>query len=171
MNPKLEGKEIVEEKEDGYLIKHSDHLDFIPKKNIKPTSIENDDEHHYEFNANDIVSEDEYGYVVIHENHYHYIYKGENNEISSHHEENYKFNIRDIIREDENGYVVKHGNHYYYIPKISNEIPKEPSDKEEVITNLDEIMKQRLTYLSELIKVNPSELQYGIILNMIMNII
>lgn len=158
MNPKLEGKVIVEEKEDGYLVQHGNHLDFIPKKKKNATeTMHHDEEHHYEFNLNDVVSEDEQGYVVRHGDHYHYIFKSDTKKTHSDYEDHYEFNHNDVIKEDEHGYVVKHGNHYHYIPKISNHVPPKSENKDEEVLSLDEETKNKLTYLSETLKANLSD--------------
>lgn len=81
-------KDIVDETEAGYVVRHGDHFHFIPKDSLllkvsgkkdkqnggRPALIHGEEDG-YVFDPKDIVSEDEKGYVVRHGDHFHYIYK------------------------------------------------------------------------------------------------
>lgn len=89
-------KDIVEETATAYIVRHGDHLHYIPKANqigqptlpnnslttpspslpINPgTSHEEHEEDGHGFDANRIIAEDAAGFVMTHGNHNHYFFK------------------------------------------------------------------------------------------------
>lgn len=89
-------KDIVEETATAYIVRHGDHLHYIPKSNqigqptlpnhslitpspslpINPgTSHEEHEEDGHGFDANRIIAEDESGFIMSHGNHNHYFFK------------------------------------------------------------------------------------------------
>lgn len=89
-------KDIVEETATAYIVRHGDHLHYIPKSNqigqptlpnnglatpspslpINPgTSHEEHEEDGHGFDANRIIAEDEAGFIMSHGNHNHYFFK------------------------------------------------------------------------------------------------
>ncbi|MCI6272565.1 MAG: pneumococcal-type histidine triad protein [Erysipelotrichaceae bacterium] len=101
---------VVEVYDDGYVVKHGDHFDYIkgklpagkkvgdyvqikdPHASSKETTEKKDEKQVNKTNTN-IIKDNDDGYV---------------------------FNMKDVIKETENGYIVKHNDHLHFIYKNKN---------------------------------------------------
>ncbi|MDO4764205.1 MAG: pneumococcal-type histidine triad protein [Flavobacteriaceae bacterium] len=136
--------QIVETLEDGYVVNHDGHFDFIygelPKGKkigdyidiIDPhlSSSNEDKEKKYfdEKNKEKIELKEKNNDTKQNKQKKTENSKSENI-IYIENNDNYVFDIKDVVRETENGYLVKHGNHYHFIYKEKNSTSNTPSNK------------------------------------------
>lgn len=123
-------KDIVDETEFGYIVRHGDHFHFVPKdgkeldinkskkgnngsqSNSNVSNSHNTDENK-DKNVDNDVNGDEYEEYKT--------------------DDGYVFNPKDIVMEDEHGYVVRHGDHFHYIYK--KDLKKKKPNKDNSINN------------------------------------
>ena len=110
-------KDIVEENELGYVVRHGDHLHFIYKdKQGNPVVTAEHHEHH----NHDGDDGDKVEHVGEHDDH---DGEKEDHEGGHHNHDNdgFVFKKEDIIAETESGYIVRHGDHTHFVYKHKNE--------------------------------------------------
>lgn len=115
--------EVVEVLEDGYVVKHEDHFDYI-KTEGKPTVKVGDrvslDNVHYEDESTKTENTQTTQPAAT---------ETKETGALSHDDDGYVFDPKDIVKETEVGYVVRHNDHYHFIfktPKPATPVAKKP---------------------------------------------
>ncbi len=108
-------KDIVDETDAGYIVRHGDHFHFVPKQGKESKLFNKGDNNEKKHSRVENSNKDSEGK------------KDENKGLELTEEDlkkavyttddGYVFDPKDIVMEDKNGYVVRHGDHFHYIYK------------------------------------------------------
>ncbi len=101
---------VVEVYDDGYVVKHGDHFDYIkgklPSGKKVGDYVQIKDPHSSNKESNEKIDEKQVNKT--------------NTNVIKDNDDGYVFNMKDVIKETENGYIVKHNDHLHFIYKNKN---------------------------------------------------